>query len=188
MKRLAAVVGLLALLLGVSADAADTVYYQRTDSGHTISRRAVDMADGTWAEKVILGAGSTATTTPTQSSGAGQARFPWAITPVQGAALFNSHATGAANTAVTATITGVANQRALLHSVQAFCSAGTASLTVTDGGTTIWATPAAAVGTAQFLREWATGLTAATGNTLVVTLGACGVGNTGTLTVQASQF
>lgn len=112
----------------------------------------------------------------------------WPVATVQGAGLTNSQQVSAANTAVSKTITGVANQRAHLYRVDAFCSAGTSSLTITDGGTTIWSTPAGAVGTTEFTATWPVALSMTTGATGVITLGPCGAANTGTLIVQADQF
>lgn len=111
------------------------------------------------------------------------------VAPVQGPTLFNSQTTGAANTAVVVTIAAVASQRAHLYRVEASCAAGTASLTVTDAGTTVWSTLATEVGTARFRQAFApAGLTAGTNSALVVTLTTCGVGNAGTLIVHADRF
>ncbi len=112
----------------------------------------------------------------------------WQTTPVQRGTLVNSETTGAANTAVVTTIAAVANARAHLYRVDARCSAGTAQLTVQDGGTTIWSTVAGAVTTAQFASAWAPGLTGTTNTAMTITLSTCGVGNTGTLTAQADRF
>jgi hypothetical protein len=112
----------------------------------------------------------------------------WSMASVQGATLFNTSATGAANTAVVATVTGAASKRTHLYGVTAFCSAGSASIIVADGVTTIWQTPAGAVGTGVFSAGWTVGLTATTAANIVVTLSTCGAGNTGTLSVQADRF
>jgi hypothetical protein len=113
-------------------------------------------------------------------------------TPVQGGSptgtVLNSQTTGAANTAVTITLTGTAGERVHVYKLTGRCSAGTSSLTVQDGATTIWSTPAGAVGTSNFTESWNPGLTMTTAANGVVTLAACGVGNTGTLTVQADRF
>lgn len=108
--------------------------------------------------------------------------------PVQGNILFNSQTTGAANTAVTATLTGVQGTRAHVYSLNAWCSAGTAQITITDGATTIFTTLAAEVTTTRLRIEWPTGLTGTTATTMTVTLSTCGVGNTGTLSVQGDRF
>ncbi len=113
---------------------------------------------------------------------------PLGATSTQGATLFNTSATGAANTAVVATVTGAVSTRTHLYGVTAFCSAGSASLIVADGVTTIWQTPAGAVGTGTFSSAWTVGLTATTAANIVVTLSTCGAGNTGTLSVQADRF
>jgi hypothetical protein len=113
---------------------------------------------------------------------------PLAAAPVQGATLFNSQATSAVNTAVTVTIAVAASTRAHVYATHAFCSAGTSTLTITDGGTTIWGTTAGEITTARFQRTWTPGLTAETNSQVVVTLATCGAGNTGTLHVQADRF
>jgi hypothetical protein len=112
----------------------------------------------------------------------------WPIAPVQGATLFNSQTTGAADTAVTVTIAAAASTRAHVYNVHGFCSAGTSTLAVTDGGTTIWGTTAGEIGTTRFEKRWEPGLTGATNSAAVITLATCGVGNTGTLHVQADRF
>lgn len=117
----------------------------------------------------------------------GSANNPFQVAPDQHALLDNTSQTGAANTAVTATIAPAAGTRAHLRQIAAFCSAGTAGLTVTDGGTTVWLTPATAVGTTLFTHQWNTGLSGTTGANIVVTLSTCGGGNTGTLSVQADR-
>jgi len=111
-----------------------------------------------------------------------------AVSPVQGTTLFNSQTTGAADTAVVTTIAAGGNMRAHVYATHAFCSAGTSTLTITDGGTTIWSTTAGEITTARFQRTWSPGLTGATNSAVVVTLGTCGPGNTGTVHVQADRF
>lgn len=95
--------------------------------------------------------------------------------------------TSAANTAQSKTITGTADTRVRLWSVTAICSAGSADLTITDAGVTV-AALTGYIGTAWSGLVWATPYTAtALGNTVVITVGACGGGNTSTLMVQADQ-
>lgn len=105
---------------------------------------------------------------------------------VQAAVFSTSQATSGANAAVSITLTGVANTRWTIRSVNAFCSAGTSGITITDGGVTIFSTPAAEVGTTRDAIVQALPSVAA-GNTMVVTLATCGVSNTGTLQVTADQ-
>lgn len=100
----------------------------------------------------------------------------------------NSEATAAANTAVVTTLTVGSTQRGHLFKVNARCSAGTAQLTVADGATQIYSTAATEVGTTSFKDSWTVGLASTAGNNLVITLGTCGVANTGTLDVQGSVF
>ncbi len=115
---------------------------------------------------------------------------PWLVKGpvVQLPALKNSISTSAANTAVSATITGVAGQSGYLQHVEARCSAGSAQLTVQDGATNIFQSGTTEVGTTSYSRDFGTPLAATAGNTLTITLGACGTSNTGTLVVEASQF
>lgn len=101
--------------------------------------------------------------------------------------VFNNQTTGAADTAVTATFTQQPGTQWRLISASAYCSAGTASLTVADGGTTIWSTPAGAIGTAISSFNWTTPLMFV-GAAPTVTLGTCGAANTGTLIIQAARF
>lgn len=113
---------------------------------------------------------------------------PWTGEAIQGRTLFNSQTTGAADTAVVVTITGVAGERGHLFSVDARCSAGTSGLTVADAATTRWSTAATQVSTTNFVKQWNPALTMTTANNLVITLATCGAGNTGTLMVQADQY
>ncbi len=107
---------------------------------------------------------------------------------VQPANTFNSQTTGAANTAVTVTIAAANGQRGALYSLAARCSAGSASLTVKDGATDIYSTQSGGVTTSNFTQQWHTPLAASLNADLAITLSACGAGNTGTLSVQASRF
>ena len=115
----------------------------------------------------------------------GSAAVIGAVYPLQGPTS-NTQTVSAANSPVTRTLSGSAGHRVHLYQISAFCSAGTANLTVTDGGTTVWSTPATAVGTTLFSYTWPIPLAGTTGNSLVITLSTCGVGNTGTLNVQGS--
>lgn len=101
--------------------------------------------------------------------------------------IFNNQTTGAANTAVTTTFTQGTGTAWRLLSIAAYCSAGSASLTVADGGTTIWSTPAGAVTTAFVSFTWPIPLMLV-GAAPAITLGACGASNTGTLIIQAANF
>lgn len=100
----------------------------------------------------------------------------------------NSESTSAANAAVSKTLSAQAGARVHVFSVSARCSAGTAQLTIADGGTQIWSTAATEVTTTTFRFQWEPGLAGSYGNALTVTLSTCGVSNTGTLDVQESQF
>ncbi len=103
----------------------------------------------------------------------------------QGGTLANSSTVSATNTAVVVTVTGVAGQSGHLYSVDGVCSAGTSSITVDDEATEIFSTP---IATTQVRFTWAVPLTMGDGNDMVITLAACGGGNTGTLIIQADQY
>lgn len=108
----------------------------------------------------------------------------------QGPTLLNQQLTSGANAAVTFSAgTTPSGERVHLYRVEARCSAGSASLTIADTGTTIFSTGATEVGAVNFVRAWTPALTSRTDtNPFAVTLGACGVGNTGTLIVQADRY
>ena len=112
------------------------------------------------------------------------------VSPVEGSSLFNTNETSAAATAVTRSIAAVASTRVHLYGVSAYCSAGSATITVKDGvaGTTIWDAPAGFVGTVKTSLTWPTGLTSTTGNGMDVVCGSCGGAGTCTLQVQADRF
>lgn len=132
------------------------------------------------------------TTTPTGISVFNHGEIPVAG-PVQAGSLLNSQTTGAVTTAVPITLAGIAGFRVHVYSVQARCgtAAATATVTMTDGGTTVWSdalTQVALVTQNSLTRTpWNTGYTAGDGATVVITLGACSAG-AGTLIIQADQF
>jgi len=149
-----------------------------------------------------LGTGGTAVTGPlgvpweigADGSGPvsqGNAQVPFSVAPGQGVNLFNSQTTGAANTAVVVTLTGVADQRFHIDRVEASCSAGTSNITIVDtsNGVTLWTTLTGEVGVARFRQPFTPkSLTGPTQSTITITLATCGVGNTGTLIVHADRF
>lgn len=101
----------------------------------------------------------------------------------------NSETTSAANTEITKSFAALPGTRVSLFSVNARCSAGTASLTVKDGvaGTVIWSTATTEVSTTTFKFQWAPGLASSFSAGMDIILSTCGGGNTGTLDVQISQ-
>lgn len=155
---------------------------------------------GPCAYYATSGAGGTAIVGPSGSAwaigadgagtiGQGNPLRPVTVAPVQGPTLFNSQTTGAADTAVVVTIAAVIVQRAHVARVEASCAAGTSSLTITDAGTTVWSTLAGEIGTARFRQPFTpSALTGSTNSALVITLAACGAGNTGTLIVHADRY
>lgn len=113
----------------------------------------------------------------------------WSGAPVQGSGtLTNSQTVSAADTAVSVTLAATANSRSHIYKVTGRCSAGTSTMSITHGGTTVWSTAATEVGVVNFREEWATGLTGPVNSAAVMTLATCGAGNTGTLMVQSDIF
>lgn len=119
-------------------------------------------------------------------------RVPWVFAPAQRPTIFNSSTTGAANTAVVTTIAAAVATRVHVYAIEAFCAAaGTAQMTIQDGATTIYLSPAAGIPTAPatLRREWNPPLTSSVVNTaMTLTAAACGAGNTTTLHVSADQY
>lgn len=111
-----------------------------------------------------------------------------AYAQVQTGFIANSETVGAANTAVAPVMNGSTGERGHLYSIDARCSAGTSNVTVTSGGINLFTTTAAEVTTSRLRLQWPMGLTGSYGSNLVVTLAACGVGNTGTLAVQMDRY
>ena len=116
-------------------------------------------------------------------------RWRGQVVTVQGETLFNTQIVTAANTAGVVTIAAVAGTRPHLYEIsQAWCSpAGTALLTVTHAGVQMY-TAANITNQDTFSKAWPVGLTGGTNTATVITLGACGVGNVGILSVQADRF
>lgn len=110
-----------------------------------------------------------------------------AMVPSQAGNTKNQEVSALAGSA-TVTLTATNRTRARLYQIQARCSAGTAGITITDGGTQIWSTAATTVGTSIFNQAFQPGMAGGIGNALVITLTTCGGGNTGTLDVQADVF
>lgn len=104
----------------------------------------------------------------------------------------NAEFVSAANTAVNGSVSSVNGARAHLYSISARCSAGTATLTVKDNGTTVWSSATGEVGTTTFRYQWVPGMATNrptfAGGAYVVTLSSCGGGNVGTLDIQGSAF
>jgi hypothetical protein len=125
-------------------------------------------------------------------NGATWDRWRAQVSNVQGGSptgtLFNASTTSAADTAVVVTIAASANTRAHVYGFDAFCSVGTSNVTITDGGTTIWKTPAVEITTVRTAVAFPVALTGATNSAVVITLATCGGGNTGTLMTQADRF
>lgn len=107
------------------------------------------------------------------------------VTPQQHGVLANSFATGTVNNAVTITLTPSAAQRVRLYSFTAFCSAGNASASVTNAGTTLWLSDVNYLSASTRITNFQPALTGPLGGILTVTMRACGGSAFGNLSVQA---
>jgi len=103
-------------------------------------------------------------------------------------ALLNTHQDSAVNTALTVNIAGAAGTRIHVYSVTAACSAGNADLNIDDGATTIWHTASNSIAAVAIQYLFPVPLTLTTGAAGAVTLGSCGAGNTGHISVQADRW
>ncbi len=110
-----------------------------------------------------------------------------AMVPTQAGNTKNQEVTSGSAAAVSVTLTATPRTRAHLYTLSARCSAATAGVTITDGGTTIWSSSAAFVGTTTVSATWNPGLTGLLGNNMVITLSSC-AGGVGTLDVQGDVF
>jgi len=117
-------------------------------------------------------------------------RWRGQVSPVQGPTLLNSETTSSADTVLTKTLTGVANTRIHIYSLKVTCQNSSTSLSIADGGTTIFSVNAGGVPALPraFEEVWSTGLTISTGSNAVITVGACGTGNVSALDIQADQY
>lgn len=102
--------------------------------------------------------------------------------------MINKNQTSAANTTNVITIAAVSGLRISLFRLDVYSSAGTASVTIQDGSTTIYTLPTSFVTTTPTAITWTKPLETVPGNSMTITLGAAGVGNTTTLNVEADQF
>jgi hypothetical protein len=157
------------------------------------SGAALDIdAAGMITVKQGTGNGSNLWTTYLTDSVGGPNRIatPYTIgtSPIEGPTLLNSQSVSAANTAITITLAGAAGTRVHLYAMAGYCSAGSAIIQAMDGAAALWTAPAGTVGTMPYTVTWPVGLTGTTGGTMTATLGSCGVGNVGTLSVQADRF
>lgn len=97
----------------------------------------------------------------------------------------NTSTVSTANAAAVKTLTGVVNRTWRIDGLSAFCSAGTATVTIAEAGTTTWLSSTGWVGTTIVGTSFKPPYTAVQGATVVITLSTCGSSNTGRLNVQA---
>lgn len=90
--------------------------------------------------------------------------------------------------AATISVAAVAGHICKLASIDAFTSAGTSTLTVTDGSTVIWRSATAEVTTTRLTRTWTKPLEGSPGAAFEVSCSTSGGGNTVTLNAQIEQI
>lgn len=93
-----------------------------------------------------------------------------------------------ANAAATITIAAVTGAICKLARIDAFTSAGTSTLTVADGATTMWRSPSGEIGTTRTTVTWTKPLEGSPGAAMTISGTAAGAGNTVTLSVEAEQL
>jgi len=96
-------------------------------------------------------------------------------------------AVSSANAAATVTVTGAAGQICRLYRLDAFTSAGTSTVTVSDGATVIWRSASGEATTSRLAVTWTRPLEGQPGNTMTVTGSAAGASNTVTVNAQIEQ-
>lgn len=113
------------------------------------------------------------------------------VAPTQRGRTWNQLKTSTANAPVSITITPTPAEMARLYAISAFCTGGTASVSVTNGGSFSngWVSSAALIATTSVGVAWTPApFTGRLGAALVVTVSACGGTDTATLTVQADTY
>ena len=94
----------------------------------------------------------------------------------------------AANAAATITIAAVTGAICKLARLDAFTSAGTSTLTVEDGSTTVWRSATGEVGTTRVAVTWTKPLEGNPSNAMTITASAAGSGNTVTVSAEVEQI
>ena len=102
-------------------------------------------------------------------------------------AVLNFSGVSAANAAISTTYAAVVGHRTRLWRVDAFTSAGTSGVTITIGSYVVFRTPTAHVATTLTTLSWTRSLETEPNTAMLISLAAAGVGNTGTLNVQADR-
>lgn len=120
-------------------------------------------------------------------------RWRGGSTPMQGGSgngtILNFNINSNPDTALVQILAAGSRGRLHLHGIDSWCTAGSATLTVTDNATVIWTSQTGEIGTAAFRANWSPALTGLANNTsMTITLSSCGVGNTGKLIIQADRF
>lgn len=119
-------------------------------------------------------------------------RWRGELAPAERGTLLNSVTNSAANTLLTITLTGAANQRVHLYKIsRVSCFPnGTTEININDNVTAIWTSHNPGVPTIPLSLEesWNPALTASTGNNMVINIPACGTGNSSTITIQADRY
>lgn len=115
-------------------------------------------------------------------------RWRGQVVPIQAGTRSNAVTNSAANTALNVTIAAAVGQQAHVYHVSAACTGGgTAFLNIMNGATTVEFLPVPS-DPMKVVKTWSTGMTGDVNTNFVINLSSCGVGNVGTLTVQADRF
>jgi len=93
-----------------------------------------------------------------------------------------------ANAAATITVAAVTGAICKLARLDAFTSAGTSTITVADGSTTIWRSASGEIGTTRVAVTWTKPLEGNPGLAMTITGTAAGAGNTVTINAEVEQI
>lgn len=92
------------------------------------------------------------------------------------------------NVAATITVAAVTGAICKLARLDAFTSAGTSTLTVDNGSTTIWRSASGEIGTTRITITWTKPLEGSPGSAMTITGTSAGAGNTVTLSAEIEQI
>lgn len=110
------------------------------------------------------------------------------VSPTQRGALANQELVSSGNTPASPTIAPGTTGRAHIYRLDARCSAGSATLSITNNGVQQWSTAVGSITTTNSTFQWNPPFTGGLGQTVGISLSGCGAGNYGTLDVQADSF
>jgi hypothetical protein len=109
------------------------------------------------------------------------------VGPTQAGTSRNQTASAIGTNAVS--ITGVTNQRVRLYGFSGQCASGAASITITNGGTTIWSATGILTTTPTMFNFGGVPLMGSAGSTMAITASLCfNGGGASTLNIHADQY